>query len=189
MYSALVAIGDNILASSYNNLRKDRLHTGSILPFAGGTIPEGWLLCNGQEMNRNIYSDLFSLIGIVYGAGDGAATFNLPDIKDCMPIGVSTSHANNSTGGGTITLTTANLPTHSHVVNTAPDHTHKQIGYAISIPGGVTRVVLFDYADLSGIQSSVSEHNHAGATQLEGGGLAFTFQAPYMAGNYIIKYY
>jgi microcystin-dependent protein len=55
---------------------------GSILPFAGQFTPDGWLLCNGQEVSRTTYANLFNAIGETYGAGDGSTTFNLPNLTD-----------------------------------------------------------------------------------------------------------
>ena len=55
--------------------------TGTVLPFAGATAPDGWLLCHGQTFSRTTYSNLFSKIGTVFGAGDGSTTFTLPDIR------------------------------------------------------------------------------------------------------------
>ena len=53
---------------------------GGILPFAGnGAVPAGYLLCDGAAVSRTMYHDLFSVIGITYGAGDGSTTFNVPD--------------------------------------------------------------------------------------------------------------
>ena len=56
--------------------------TGTILPFAGNTIPEGFLACNGAAVSRTTYSALFSAIGTTYGGGDGSSTFNVPQIED-----------------------------------------------------------------------------------------------------------
>ena len=58
----------------------DGMLIGAILPFAGnGAIPSGYLLCDGAAVSRTGYSDLFSVIGTTYGAGDGSTTFNVPD--------------------------------------------------------------------------------------------------------------
>ena len=55
---------------------------GAVFPFAGvGNIPAGFLLCDGQAVSRTEYSDLFAAIGILYGAGDGSTTFNVPDFR------------------------------------------------------------------------------------------------------------
>lgn len=58
------------------------LPVGTILPFAGGTIPYGFLATNGAAISRTTYSALFSAIGTTYGSGDGSTTFNLPLIED-----------------------------------------------------------------------------------------------------------
>lgn len=56
--------------------------TGTILPFAGNTIPEGFLDCNGAAVSRTTYSGLFGVIGTTFGGGDGSTTFNLPNLSD-----------------------------------------------------------------------------------------------------------
>lgn len=58
------------------------LPVGTILPFAGGTIPSGFLATNGAAVSRTTYSALYSAIGTTYGSGDGSTTFNLPQIED-----------------------------------------------------------------------------------------------------------
>lgn len=40
--------------------------------------PPGFLLCNGAEIDRNIYSQLFAVLGTKAGKGNGSTTFNLP---------------------------------------------------------------------------------------------------------------
>lgn len=44
-----------------------------------GSLPDGWLECDGSEVSRETYSALFDAIGTTYGEGDGATTFNLPN--------------------------------------------------------------------------------------------------------------
>ncbi len=55
---------------------------GSIETFAGveAKIPEGYLLCNGQEVSRTTYKDLFDVIGTTYGSSSGT-TFKVPDLR------------------------------------------------------------------------------------------------------------
>lgn len=65
-----------------NNELLAMLPIGTILPFAGGTIPYGFLATNGAAISRTTYSALFSAIGTTYGSGDGSTTFNLPLIED-----------------------------------------------------------------------------------------------------------
>lgn len=55
---------------------------GCVLPFAGsGTVPTGFLLCNGAAVSRTTYADLFTALGTTYGTGDGSTTFNIPDFR------------------------------------------------------------------------------------------------------------
>jgi hypothetical protein len=43
---------------------------------------DGWLICDGRELDREEYVELFAIIGTSFGAGDGKTTFNLPNFKD-----------------------------------------------------------------------------------------------------------
>ena len=58
-----------------------QLPPGVVLHFANSTAPAGWLACNGDLVSRTTYAGLFNAIGTVYGAGDGATTFKLPDLR------------------------------------------------------------------------------------------------------------
>lgn len=53
--------------------------TGTVLDFAGAVAPAGWLLCDGSSVSRTTYANLFAVIGITHGSGDGSTTFSLPD--------------------------------------------------------------------------------------------------------------
>ena len=56
--------------------------TGTILPFAGTVIPAGYLPCNGANVSRTDYANLFAAIGTKWGEGDGSTTFTLPNFND-----------------------------------------------------------------------------------------------------------
>ncbi len=64
---------------------------GSIIPFGGDTAPNGWFLCQGQSISRTTYAELFAVIGTSFGAGDGSTTFNIPDMREVVPVGSGTS--------------------------------------------------------------------------------------------------
>ena len=62
-------IGGSVIfqdSSAINTAPKD-LPTGILLPYAGTASPDGWMLCNGQEVSRETYSNLFAVIGDAYG--------------------------------------------------------------------------------------------------------------------------
>ena len=54
---------------------------GFVLPFYGEVAPPGTLACDGSEVSREAYSELFAVLGTKAGAGDGSTTFNLPDFR------------------------------------------------------------------------------------------------------------
>lgn len=54
---------------------------GFVLPYYGETAPPGTLACDGSEISRTVYDELFQVLGTKAGAGDGTSTFNLPDFR------------------------------------------------------------------------------------------------------------
>lgn len=64
---------------------------GTISPFGGSTVPSGYLLCNGQAVNRTTYAELFAVIGTAFGKGDESTTFNVPDLREATTKGVGLS--------------------------------------------------------------------------------------------------
>jgi microcystin-dependent protein len=74
---------------------------GTIVMYGGTTSPTGWLLCDGAAISRSTYSDLFAVVGELFGSGDGSTTFNLPDLRGRFPIGAESGgdHELGDTGG------------------------------------------------------------------------------------------
>jgi len=64
---------------------------GTIVAFGGGTIPTGYLACNDAAVSRTTYARLFATIGTSFGVGDGSGNFNLPDLRDRVPLGKGTN--------------------------------------------------------------------------------------------------
>lgn len=96
------------------------LPAGVILPFAGGAVPIGALPCNGAAVDRSIYGLLWDAIGTTWGPGDGATTFNLPDLRDRALYGVGSALALGATDGNPLGQ---RGPRHNHSV-TDPQHSH-----------------------------------------------------------------
>src|SRR6266446_1356161 len=78
--------------------------------------PKGWALCDGQLLPINQNQALFSLLGTTFG-GDGRVNFALPDLRGRTPIHVGSGHTLGERGGEQAhTLSIAELPTHTHVL-------------------------------------------------------------------------
>jgi microcystin-dependent protein len=137
------ALNDNFAAVS--------IPAGTVVAFAGPTVPNGWLLCDGSAVSRTTYGSLFAAIGTVSGSGDGATTFNLPDYRGRFLRGVdgdagvdpdNASRAAAAAGGNAGDLVGSTQPpafaNHSHPI-TDPGHQHtlgNQTWGVASINGG-----------------------------------------------------
>jgi microcystin-dependent protein len=109
---------------------------GIITQYGGSVAPSGWLICDGSAVSRTnaTYARLFAAIGTTYGVGDGSTTFNVPNLKGRVPVGYDATQvefdALAETGGAkTHTLTSAQMPSHTHgvgtyTISTAADHSH-----------------------------------------------------------------
>lgn len=95
---------------------------GSIMLFAGNFAVRGYAKCDGQLMSIAQNDALFALIGTTYG-GDGVNTFALPDLRgrigNSVGQGAGLSNYDQGQSGGTeaVSLTTAQLPAHTHALN------------------------------------------------------------------------
>lgn len=138
---------------------------GHVAAYAGNVVPLGYLECNGAAVSRTTYVDLFGVCGILYGAGDGTTTFNLPDLRGYFvrgwddSAGVDVGRVLGSTQTDLVGPITD--PGHTH---TDAGHTHTFTGAPVShgTPAGTTP--LFDSAGgttttasgVANIQSSVT---------------------------------
>lgn len=155
----------------------DTLPIGAIMPFGSDTIPDNWLLCNGQAVSRETYSSLFNTIGTNYGAGDGFTTFNLPDLRKRVAVGKDGNDTDfntlgNTGGEKTHTLTIAEMPSHHHQRKQSGRALYWDIGSTTM--GGLT----------SGENAEISWERD---TTDVGGGQAHNIMQPYIVQNYIIK--
>ena len=70
--------------------------SGTIVAYGAATAPGGWKLCDDSAISRTSFVRLFAVIGTTFGTGDGSSTFNVPDLRDRVPLGKG---SNNSTLG------------------------------------------------------------------------------------------
>ena len=158
----------------------DTLPVGAIIPYSGQTTPENWLLCDGREVSRTTYNRLFSVIGTIYGSGDGSTSFNLPNLKDRVPVGTS----NDITLGQTLgekehTLTVEETPSHRHFLNNGG-----LANYAITVNAATG-----DGGDNYNMHytGGASENGPYVRTDYVGGGQPHNTMQPSIGQNYIIK--
>ena len=112
----IVCDGTNILSVTAS--QSSLVPTGSILSYPGTSIPEGYLLANGQAVSRTLYADLFAVYGETYGAGDGSTTFGLPNY-----VGKFVRFGNIADVGR---IVQDSIRSHTHAV-TQQAHTHELI--------------------------------------------------------------
>jgi len=130
--------------------------------------PKGWALCNGQLLPINQNQALFALLGTTYG-GNGQTNFALPDLRGRVPIHESASNTLGQQGGEQAhTLTTAELPTHQHLLraSSAPASTNTPspaVGLAAStasqLYGAPSSVVAMDPGAIGNVGGSQAHLN------------------------------
>ncbi len=152
--------------------------SGSLMPYAGASAPNGYLLCDGAAISRSTYSALFALVGTTYGAGDGSSTFNIPDLRGRVIAGqddMGGASANRLTGlsggvdgdilGGTggdqkhdLTHLESGLPAHAHTTqlrDTGPAGGGQLSGYQASAGSGA----FFNTDSVAGANAASSHNN------------------------------
>lgn len=103
---------------------------GEIKMFAGNYAPRNWAFCNGQLLAVSSNDALFSLLGTMYG-GDGRTTFGLPDMRGRLPVhlgngpGLTDRRIGAKGGIEQVTLTTNQIPAHSHQLTGASTRADK----------------------------------------------------------------
>jgi microcystin-dependent protein len=105
--------------------------SGEMKMWPTASAPSGYLLCNGAAVSRTTYAALFAVLGTAFGAGDGSTTFNVPDMRDRMPIGAGTTYSANSQGGSKDAI----IVSHTHTA-TDSGHSHVQTVYQAAANGG-----------------------------------------------------
>jgi microcystin-dependent protein len=128
---------------------------GAVTPFAGSTLPLGYLWCDGSAVSRVTYAALFAAIGTTYGSGDGSTTFNVPDYRGRVAIGKDDLGAGpaasritvgvSGIAGGTLGATGGSQALHGHT------HGYTDVGHSHS-----------------GTSDTAGAHNHSGYTALTG---------------------
>lgn len=109
------ALGSDGSVSDSFKAEVNPFSSGDLKWTVSSTIASGWLRCEGQAVSRTTYAALFNSISTRFGTGDGSTTFNVPDYRDRVLLGVSATKALATTGGEA---------THLLSINELPDHGH-----------------------------------------------------------------
>jgi microcystin-dependent protein len=158
---------------------------GQIAMFAGNFAPRGWAFCDGQLLRIAEHTALFALIGTTYG-GDGRTTFALPDLRGRVPIHPGdgpdlTSRRSGERGGQEhITLTAAEMPSHSHIATAAARQGDTPKPSHAVWAGSPLEDEQYAHEPTPGTQL------HPEAIQPSGGGHAHDNMQPYLCVNFII---
>jgi microcystin-dependent protein len=139
---------------------------GSIMLWPDATPPAGWLLCDGDTHLPATYPVLSALLGETFG--NVSPYFRVPTLTNRFPVGAGDTYSVGSTGGAaTHTLTTAQLPAHSHDI-LAKDNTNNVSNARLAAAGG------------TGTDTTKT-------TQAAGSGSPHNNMPPYQALYYIIR--
>ncbi len=148
--------------------------------------PRGWAFCNGQILPLSQNTALFSLLGTTYG-GNGQSNFALPNLQGSAPMqqgqgpGLSQRFLGEQSGTPTVTLLTAEMPTHNHQAqaNSGGNNKTSPVGNSWSTLGA-TRTPPPLYSDTQNSQMSGQ------ALGLTGSDFPHNNMSPYLGLNFII---
>jgi hypothetical protein len=162
--------------------------TGVTLPFAGASAPTGWLICDGSAVSRTTYVNLFVVLSTTWGVGDGSLTFNIPDMREKVPVGIGTS--------GTLITSTGSAVSANDVYTLAQFKDDQEQGHFHGIASPYTAVPLYRASGgAGGIGAGTTVDNTGGAirnpiTDTVNGTprTGTTTRGKRVGVNYIIKY-
>lgn len=141
--------------------------------FTGATSPAGWLICDGSAISRTTYNRLFGIIGTAYGSGDGSTTFNIPNMKGRVPVGVDTSDSDFGTLGKT-----GGEKKHTLLKTEVPDLDINYTAGSGTGTGGILGSSIYTSSAPNGVVT----------LKVVNGGNAHNVLQPYLSMNYIIKF-
>lgn len=162
-------------------------------PMDYNNIPLGWIICDGREISRTKYSELFNVLGTSFGKGDGSTTFNLPNYSGRFLFGADYSIASRTSGGEKAhKLTTNELPSHTHTVyggGNSSGERNKGATYNCN-DARAFNTCINHYAASSNREAPVwsTQRNYAAPNVVvaSGGNAEHNNMPPYSAGHWII---
>jgi microcystin-dependent protein len=164
-------------------------YIGEIRSFGFNFAPYGWFQCNGQILSIQAYTELFAVIGTYFG-GNGTTNFQLPNLQGSVPMHWGTSTSGTTYGLGetdgttTVSLSTTQLPLHSHLVQAAESTALKT-----PTPGPATWLGLAAAALMYVPNATINTNLAAAAVGANtGGSLPHENMQPFLTINYCIAH-
>ncbi|MDX1744354.1 MAG: tail fiber protein [Halobacteriales archaeon] len=152
---APVAGSDLVTKGYVDGIVVPGLPIGTIMPFAGGSVPSGWLLCDGSSKSTSTYSTLHGVIGYTFGGA--GSSFNVPDLQQTFALGKAAAGTGSTLGGtGGSWSHTHTQPSHTHLTSA---HTHGTSAHTHSIP---TTGSSGSHTHTQGSTGSTGSHTHSG---------------------------
>ncbi len=109
---------------------------GTIVPFGGSGAPTMFLLCDGSEVAKATYPELYEVIGDVFGTASDATLFRLPDLRECVPVGAGKNITKSITNHDRYNLgqfKDDELGTHDHPLKTVTTATYNTAGVPVGV--------------------------------------------------------
>jgi microcystin-dependent protein len=170
---------------------------GTVVPFAGGAAPIGWLLCDGTEVLISAYGSLYAVIGTTYKASPESGYFALPDLRGRFLLGTDNmggTSANVVTSGSadvigakdgteSITISTENLPEHEHDLRGDSGDQYYAIRDVNGTPNDNDAII---YDSPTGTGAGQAYPGSGGILTDDSLGQAINVMNPYMTMNFII---
>jgi microcystin-dependent protein len=162
-------------------------YIAQILFFAGDFAPRFWAFCEGQLLPISSNQALFSLLGTTFG-GNGTTNFALPDFRGRVPVGFGTGPGlpnislGHAFGSPSATLTTAQMPPHTHGASAA---------VAVASTNGSSASPVGNLFATTAANAFASTSNGSAATGTlalgaAGGSQPFSIEQPTLAVNFVI---
>jgi len=159
---------------------------GMVMPSMRGTVPPGFLICDGREVSRTTYAALFAVIGIAYGTPSGGTTFVLPDLRGRAIVGID------NMGGvvagrivaawGSILAGVGGAQSHTLSSSEMPSHQHTFTDRYMSSGSGGAQT-----GEASPSSAAVTFATTSGVTDATGVGGSHNNVQPTMAAAYVIR--
>jgi microcystin-dependent protein len=162
-------------------------YIGQIIAFAGNFAISGWAFCNGQLLSIQANNALFAILGTTYG-GNGTTNFALPNLQGSFPMHFGNGFVLGEKAGSTsVTLTTQNLPSHTHnlMVSSGNATQGNPVGATIAVPGTGGGKEPFA-GTLGSVVTAPTGPAAPTSISLTGGNIPVSITPPYVAVNYLI---